>query len=191
MGSEAALTVSVCVPPLLKGQGCALALPGSRPCTECPFCPQDGSALNISTPPPEEARQDQADDRKDLPWGAHFELPLMLLETDRYPYSPLCRLGIAMLSGDAVQPQGAWSRDLLLGSLPEVLSLQACFRQTNGSGRPSRCRVVTRLGGWPPERPFSHCVCFVPSWPLRPPVAAFPLSSADFSLSAFHTSADL
>ncbi|XP_045850135.1 kinesin-like protein KIF19 [Meles meles] len=58
---------------------------------------QDGSALNISPTPPEEASQDQADDRKDLPWGAQFELPLMLPETDRYPYSPLCRLGVVVL----------------------------------------------------------------------------------------------
>ncbi|XP_022356112.1 kinesin-like protein KIF19 [Enhydra lutris kenyoni] len=62
---------------------------------------QDGSALNISPPLPEEASQDQPDDRKDLPWGAQFELPLMLLETDRYPYFPLCPLGIAVLSAGA------------------------------------------------------------------------------------------
>ncbi|XP_047569084.1 kinesin-like protein KIF19 [Lutra lutra] len=50
---------------------------------------QDGSALNISPPPPEEASQDQPDDRKDLPWGAQFELPLMLLETDSSGYRSL------------------------------------------------------------------------------------------------------
>ncbi|XP_014651096.1 PREDICTED: kinesin-like protein KIF19 [Ceratotherium simum simum] len=43
---------------------------------------RDGSVLSIS-PPPEESSRDQPDDRKDLPWGAQFELPPMLLETDR------------------------------------------------------------------------------------------------------------
>lgn len=43
---------------------------------------QDGSVLNIS-PPPEEPSQDQLDDREDLPWGAQFELPPMLLHPDR------------------------------------------------------------------------------------------------------------
>ncbi|XP_004688116.1 PREDICTED: kinesin-like protein KIF19 [Condylura cristata] len=42
---------------------------------------RDGSVLNIS-PPPEDTSRDQPDDRKDLPWGAQFELPPMLLETD-------------------------------------------------------------------------------------------------------------
>lgn len=39
---------------------------------------QDGSC-----PPPEEPSRDQPDDKKDTPWGAHFQLPPMLLETDR------------------------------------------------------------------------------------------------------------
>nr|XP_025867190.1 kinesin-like protein KIF19 [Vulpes vulpes] len=43
---------------------------------------RDGSVLNTSPPPPEEASRDQLDNRKDLPWGAQFELPPMLLETD-------------------------------------------------------------------------------------------------------------
>ncbi|XP_073742445.1 kinesin-like protein KIF19 [Callorhinus ursinus] len=42
---------------------------------------QDGSVLNLSPPPPDEAGHDQPD-RKDLPWGAQFELPRMLLQTD-------------------------------------------------------------------------------------------------------------
>ncbi|XP_006859940.1 PREDICTED: kinesin-like protein KIF19-like [Chrysochloris asiatica] len=42
---------------------------------------RDGSVLNIS-PPPEDSSRDQPDDRKDLPWGAPFELPPMLLETE-------------------------------------------------------------------------------------------------------------
>ncbi|XP_055266403.1 kinesin-like protein KIF19 isoform X2 [Moschus berezovskii] len=42
---------------------------------------RDGSVLNIS-PPPEEPSQDQLDDREDLPWGAQFELPPMLLDPD-------------------------------------------------------------------------------------------------------------
>ncbi|XP_069341779.1 kinesin-like protein KIF19 [Eulemur rufifrons] len=46
---------------------------------------RDGSVLNIS-PPPEESSQDQRDDRKDLPWGAQFELPRMLLERDSDGY---------------------------------------------------------------------------------------------------------
>nr|XP_012614277.1 kinesin-like protein KIF19 [Microcebus murinus] len=46
---------------------------------------RDGSVLNIS-PPPEESSRDQPDDRKDLPWGAQFELPLMLLERDSDGY---------------------------------------------------------------------------------------------------------
>ncbi|XP_004394262.1 PREDICTED: kinesin-like protein KIF19 [Odobenus rosmarus divergens] len=46
---------------------------------------QDGSVLNLSPPPPDEAGHDQPDDRKDLPWGAQFELPRMLLQTDRLP----------------------------------------------------------------------------------------------------------
>ncbi|XP_007941187.1 kinesin-like protein KIF19 [Orycteropus afer afer] len=45
---------------------------------------EDGSVLNGSPPPPEDSSRDQADGRKDLPWGAQFELPPMLLETDRY-----------------------------------------------------------------------------------------------------------
>ncbi|XP_054351614.1 kinesin-like protein KIF19 [Pongo pygmaeus] len=43
---------------------------------------RDGSVLNLS-PAPEESRRDQPDDRKDLPWGAQFELPPVLLERDR------------------------------------------------------------------------------------------------------------
>ncbi|XP_058426523.1 kinesin-like protein KIF19 [Diceros bicornis minor] len=46
---------------------------------------RDGSVLSIS-PPPEESSRDQPDDRKDLPWGAQFELPPMLLETDSDGY---------------------------------------------------------------------------------------------------------
>ncbi|XP_012494364.1 PREDICTED: kinesin-like protein KIF19 [Propithecus coquereli] len=46
---------------------------------------RDGSILNTS-PPPEESSRDQLDDRKDLPWGARFELPLMLLERDSDGY---------------------------------------------------------------------------------------------------------
>ncbi|XP_024905343.1 uncharacterized protein LOC112483034 [Pteropus alecto] len=42
---------------------------------------QDGCVVNIC-PPPEEPSRDQPDDRKGLPWGAHFQLPLMLLEPD-------------------------------------------------------------------------------------------------------------
>ena len=45
--------------------------------------PQDGSVLNTSPPPPEEPSRAPPDDRKDLPWGAQFELPPMLLDTDR------------------------------------------------------------------------------------------------------------
>ncbi|XP_045669310.1 kinesin-like protein KIF19 [Ursus americanus] len=47
---------------------------------------RDGSVLNISPPPPDEASRDQPDDREDLPWGAQFELPPMLLETDSSGY---------------------------------------------------------------------------------------------------------
>ncbi|XP_006889798.1 PREDICTED: kinesin-like protein KIF19-like [Elephantulus edwardii] len=47
---------------------------------------RDGSVLNIS-PPPEDSGRDQLDDRKDLPWGAQFELPPVLLETDSDGYS--------------------------------------------------------------------------------------------------------
>ncbi|KAM6155814.1 kinesin-like protein KIF19 [Rhynchocyon petersi] len=46
---------------------------------------RDGSVLNIS-PPPDDTGQGQLDDRKDLPWGAQFELPPMLLETDSDGY---------------------------------------------------------------------------------------------------------
>ncbi|XP_074201634.1 kinesin-like protein KIF19 isoform X1 [Camelus bactrianus] len=46
---------------------------------------RDGSVLNTS-PPSEEPSQDQPDDRKDLPWGAQFKLPPMLLETDSDGY---------------------------------------------------------------------------------------------------------
>ncbi|XP_054401602.1 kinesin-like protein KIF19 [Pongo abelii] len=42
---------------------------------------RDGSVLNLS-PAPEESSRDQPDDRKDLPWGAQFELPPVLLERD-------------------------------------------------------------------------------------------------------------
>ncbi|XP_043415485.1 serine/arginine repetitive matrix protein 1-like [Prionailurus bengalensis] len=52
------------------------------PCSlpQLPVCPQDGLVLNKSPAPQEEASWDWPDDRKDLPWGAQFELPLMLLE---------------------------------------------------------------------------------------------------------------
>ncbi|XP_062946031.1 kinesin-like protein KIF19 [Cynocephalus volans] len=58
---------------------------------------QDGSVLNIS-PLPEESSHDQLADRKDLPWGAQFELPPMLLERDSDGYkaskaTPLKQLG--------------------------------------------------------------------------------------------------
>ncbi|XDA89431.1 hypothetical protein R6Z07F_019058 [Ovis aries] len=58
---------------------------------------RDGSVLNIS-PPPEEPSQDQLDDREDLPWGAQFELPPMLLDPDSDGYksskaTPLKKLG--------------------------------------------------------------------------------------------------
>ncbi|XDB64709.1 hypothetical protein ABFV05_018325 [Capra hircus] len=58
---------------------------------------RDGSVLNIS-PPPEEPSQDQLDDREDLPWGAQFELPPMLLHPDSDGYksskaTPLKKLG--------------------------------------------------------------------------------------------------
>ncbi|XP_039735580.1 kinesin-like protein KIF19 isoform X3 [Pteropus medius] len=42
---------------------------------------QDGCVVNIC-PPPEDPSRDQPDDRKGLPWGAHFQLPPMLLEPD-------------------------------------------------------------------------------------------------------------
>ncbi|XP_032447480.1 kinesin-like protein KIF19 [Lynx canadensis] len=49
---------------------------------------RDGLVLNKSPAPQEETSWDWPDDRKDLPWGAQFELPLMLLEEDRYPILP-------------------------------------------------------------------------------------------------------
>lgn len=75
------------------------------------LCPQDGSVLNICPPPPDEASRDQPDDREDLPWGAQFELPPMLLETDRYWRSPLCCPGMAVPLAGGVWPQGSrpWS----------------------------------------------------------------------------------
>ncbi|XP_020941663.1 uncharacterized protein LOC110259835 isoform X2 [Sus scrofa] len=48
---------------------------------------RDGSVLNTSPPPPEEPSRAPPDDRKDLPWGAQFELPPMLLDTDRDGYT--------------------------------------------------------------------------------------------------------
>ncbi|XP_048080448.2 kinesin-like protein KIF19 [Ursus arctos] len=59
---------------------------------------RDGSVLNISPPPPDEASRDQPDDREDLPWGAQFELPPMLLETD----SPLHQDPVKRLVGSAI-----------------------------------------------------------------------------------------
>ncbi|XP_004386020.2 kinesin-like protein KIF19 [Trichechus manatus latirostris] len=46
---------------------------------------RDGSVLNVS-PLPEDSSRDQPSDRKDLPWGAQFEPPPMLLETDNDGY---------------------------------------------------------------------------------------------------------
>ncbi|KAL6082666.1 hypothetical protein STEG23_005866 [Scotinomys teguina] len=43
---------------------------------------QDGPIMNVSPPPPEETSGEPAGDRRDLPWGASFELPQMLLERD-------------------------------------------------------------------------------------------------------------
>ncbi|XP_029410996.1 kinesin-like protein KIF19 [Nannospalax galili] len=59
---------------------------------------QDGSILNMSSPLPEENGGEQPGDRKDLPWGASFELPQMLLERDSdgnksSKSTPLRRLG--------------------------------------------------------------------------------------------------
>ncbi|XP_049495089.1 kinesin-like protein KIF19 [Panthera uncia] len=48
---------------------------------------RDGLVLNKSPAPQEEASWDWPDDRKDLPWGAQFELPLMLLEEDSGGYT--------------------------------------------------------------------------------------------------------
>ncbi|KAK7806513.1 hypothetical protein U0070_017505 [Myodes glareolus] len=59
---------------------------------------QDGSIMNVSPPPPEETSGEPPGDRQDLPWGATFELPQMLLERDSdgnrsSKSTPLWRLG--------------------------------------------------------------------------------------------------
>lgn len=43
--------------------------------------------MNVSPPPPEETSGEPPGDRRDLPWGATFELPQMLLERDRWARS--------------------------------------------------------------------------------------------------------
>ncbi|DAA15164.1 TPA: kinesin family member 18A-like [Bos taurus] len=77
---------------------------------------RDGSVLNIS-PPPEEPSQDQPDDREDLPWGAQFELPPMLLDPDSDGYkssraTPSKKLG----RRDSLLPPS--SLHILLSPLP-------------------------------------------------------------------------
>ncbi|XP_075813018.1 kinesin-like protein KIF19 [Microtus pennsylvanicus] len=59
---------------------------------------QDGSIMNVSPPPPEETSGEPPGDRRDLPWGATFELPQMLLDRDSdgnrsSKSTPLWRLG--------------------------------------------------------------------------------------------------
>lgn len=51
------------------------------------LCFQDGPIMNVSPPPPEETSGEPPGDRRDLPWGATFELPQMLLERDRWAQS--------------------------------------------------------------------------------------------------------
>lgn len=84
---------------------------------QLPVCPQDGLVLNKSPAPQEEASWDWPDDRKDLPWGAQFELPLMLLEEDRYPVLPsrdpasLCpRARLWSVVGGLGAGPGSWPR---------------------------------------------------------------------------------
>lgn len=43
--------------------------------------------MSLSPPPPEETSGEPPGDRRDLPWGATFELPQMLLERDRWAQS--------------------------------------------------------------------------------------------------------
>lgn len=47
---------------------------------------QDGPIMNVSPPPTEETSGEPLGDRRDLPWGATFELPQMLLERDRWAW---------------------------------------------------------------------------------------------------------
>uniref|UniRef100_A0A8C6IFT1 Kinesin-like protein n=1 Tax=Mus spicilegus TaxID=10103 RepID=A0A8C6IFT1_MUSSI len=59
---------------------------------------QDGPIMNVSPPPTEESSGEPLGDRRDLPWGATFELPQMLLERDSdgnrsSKSTPLRRLG--------------------------------------------------------------------------------------------------
>ncbi|XP_021042870.1 kinesin-like protein KIF19 [Mus pahari] len=59
---------------------------------------QDGPIVNVSPPPTEENSGEPLGDRRDLPWGATFELPQMLLERDSdgnrsSKSTPLRRLG--------------------------------------------------------------------------------------------------
>lgn len=51
------------------------------------LCFQDGPIMNISPPPPEDTSGEPPGERRDLPWGATFELPQMLLERDRWAQS--------------------------------------------------------------------------------------------------------
>ncbi|XP_076779629.1 kinesin-like protein KIF19 isoform X5 [Arvicanthis niloticus] len=59
---------------------------------------QDGPIINVSPPPTEESSGEPLGDRRDLPWGATFELPQTLLERDSdgnrsSKSTPLRRLG--------------------------------------------------------------------------------------------------
>lgn len=49
---------------------------------------QDGPIMNVSPAPTEETSGEPLGDRRDLPWGATFELPPVLLERDRWAWLP-------------------------------------------------------------------------------------------------------
>ncbi|XP_048207295.1 kinesin-like protein KIF19 [Perognathus longimembris pacificus] len=58
---------------------------------------RDGSILNLSTLLPEDSSQEQPEDRKDLLWGAPFELSPMLLERDSDSHKPSKATPLRML----------------------------------------------------------------------------------------------
>ncbi|XP_063487209.1 kinesin-like protein KIF19 [Symphalangus syndactylus] len=111
---------------------------------------QDGSILNLS-PAPEESSRDQPDDRKDLPWGAQFELPPVFLERDSEGYkSSKATLSRKPGKPDSLLPLPS-VRILLTPPIhekPSALSMKSLVSKLYPSGlEPSTSRLAEEAGG--------------------------------------------
>lgn len=99
---------------------------------------QDGPIMNVSPAPTEETSGEPLGDRRDLPWGATFELPQMLLERDSdgnrsSKSTPLRRLG----KQDSLLPPPA----LHILLTPPMLELQALEKHQPSMEHPSESQL--------------------------------------------------